>query len=349
MRFGLVLQTAGERPLSDLVAQARAAEDAGFDLVWVEEDHGDPGATGYGDSGATGYGLPDALAVASAIAPHTTSVRVVACCRAGLLHPVYLAEQSAVADLVLGGRLVLGLRSAPGTEALLGEVADAVVGAHASVPVRREGGRWPMPAGLAGNRFGVTSEVAVTPTPAQLELPVWLAGDAAAATDVAATRALSMVGEDGEDAAAMAGRWRAVEGSLGPAAVRLRRVARRAVPVSADGSPDLHGLLLRLHEDQRAWRMDTAVLVRPAGLGIAGVADLVVGVAQRVRPHLALAALPPGLAEHWEATDYGAGTAPGASTPPRTAPVHGSPTRPAAGGTTSTTRNETTRNGSSDA
>lgn len=302
MRFGIVLRvTEGERPLLELVAQARAAEDAGFDLLWVEEDRG------AGAAAAT-TGLPDALAVASALAPHTTSLRVGACCRAGTLHPAYLAEQAAVVDLVLGGRLVLGLRPAPGAEALLGDVADLVALAHASVPFRLQGEPWPMPAGLDGNRFGVTDEVAVTPDPVQLELPVWLVGPSAAVTEVASTRALGIVADDVEDAAGVTRRWQAVEQALGPAALRLRRVARRAVPVGAGDAFDLDGLRDRLHQDQRAWRMDTVLLDAPPGAGPDAVADLVAAVARWLRPRLAMAQLPPGLVEHWEATGHGAGS-----------------------------------------
>jgi hypothetical protein len=308
MRFGIVLRaTGGERPLADLVAQARAAEEAGFDLLWVEEDRGvcDGGA-----GVAVATGLPDALAIASALAPHTTWLRVGACCRAGTLHPAYLAEQAAVVDLVLGGRLVLGLRPAPGAEALLGDVTDLVALGHASAPFRRKCEPWPMPAELDGNRFGVTEEVAVMPNPAQLELPVWLAGPSAAVTEVVSTRALSMVADDVEDAASVARRWQAVERALGPAALRLRRVARRAVPVDAGGSFDLDGLRDRLRQDQRAWRMDTVLLDAPPGAGADVVADLVAAVARRVRPRLAMAGLPPGLVEHWEAMGYGAGSWP---------------------------------------
>jgi alkanesulfonate monooxygenase SsuD/methylene tetrahydromethanopterin reductase-like flavin-dependent oxidoreductase (luciferase family) len=327
MRFGLVLRGIDEeQPLPGLVAQAQAAEAAGFDLIWVDEDRsseaippaggapvsdlpgrdptGSSGAAADGATGSGGTGLPDALAVACALAPHTTTMSVGACCRAGVVHPAYLAEQSAVADLVLGGRLILGLRPAPGTEALLGEVVDLLGAAHASVPFQFEGAQWTMPGALEGNRFGVTEAVAVTPVPVQLELPVWLAGAAEAVTDVAATRAVGLVGDDSDGAALLADRWGVVARALGPAVRRLRRVARRAVPVGSGGGPDLDGLRERLADDQRRWRMDTVLLELPPGADLACTEELVTPVARQVRPPLAMAALPPGLVEHWQITGH---------------------------------------------
>ena len=288
MRFGLVLHVLDARdPLAGLVAQARAAEEVGFDLVWVDEQsHG---------------ALPDALAVACALAPHTTTIRVGAGCQAGVTHPVHLAEQAAVTDLTLGGRLVLGLRPVPGTEGRLGEVVDLLSAAGASAPFAHHGEHWQVPARLPDNRFGVTDQVTVTPAPLQLELPLWLSGTAGAVTEAAASRVLGVVGDDAEDADALAGRWAAIEQQAGPAARRLRRVGRRRVPM-VDGALDGDALLARLAEDQRRWHLDTAVLDPPAGAGTDQIADLVGVVAHRIRPRLALTALPPGLVEHWQRT-----------------------------------------------
>jgi alkanesulfonate monooxygenase SsuD/methylene tetrahydromethanopterin reductase-like flavin-dependent oxidoreductase (luciferase family) len=305
VRFGLVLRPEGARPLDDLVAQARAAEEMGFDLLWVDEDHGGIGPEAPVERPSEpgrALGLPDALAVASAIAPHTSTVRIVACCRGGAIHPVYLAEQVAVADLVLGGRLVLALRSVPGLEECLVDVVDIVIGSQASAPMRRKGGKWPMPAELEGNRFGLVREVSVTPAPAQLEVPLWLVGGSPEVMDVATSRSVTVVGAPDEDASVLSDRWRTMEGSLGPSAARLRRVARRVVPVGSGGTVDADDLRDRLRHDQRMWRMDTVVLDPPPSCPTPVVLDLIKAVAQWVRPHLALAALPPGLAAHWVAT-----------------------------------------------
>ncbi len=362
MRFGLVLHGIDEeQPLRGLVAQAQAAEAAGFDLIWVDEDRsseaippadralgtgppgrgtsGSSGAVTGGGSGSGGTGLPDALAVACALAPHTAAMSVGACCRAGVVHPAYLAEQSAVADLVLGGRLILGLRPAPGTEALLAEVVDLLGAAHASVPFRHEGAQWTMPGALEGNRFGVTEAVAVTPVPAQLELPIWLAGAAEAVTEAAATRAVGLVGDDSEGAAILAERWGVIQRALGPAVQRLRRVARRAVPVGTGGGPDLDRLRERLADDQRRWRMDTVLLDLPPGADLAWTEELVTAVARQVRPRLAMAALPPGLVEHWQTTGHHA-AAGGGST--ETAGGGGSTETAGGGGSTDTTHQRST-------
>ena len=286
MRFGLVLRVVdAERPLPGLVAQALAAEAAGFDLAWVDEQ----------PDGA----LPDALAVACALAPHTITIRVGVGCQAGATHPVHLAEQAAVADLTLGGRLVLGLRPVPGTEERLGEVVDLLAAAGASAPFAHHGEHWQVPAQLPDNHFGVTDQVTVTPAPLQLELPLWLSGPDTAVTEVAASRGLGLVGGDDEDADALTRRWAAIEQQAGPAARRLRRVGRRRAP-TVGGALDGDALLARLGEDQRRWHLDTAVLEPPAGAGTDQIADLVDAVAHHIRPRLALAALPPGLVEHWQ-------------------------------------------------
>lgn len=90
--------TAGE-VLNGLIAQARQAEAAGFETVWVAEHHD------------TDWNLcSDPLTLLAALAKATTHVRLgAAVINLGLHHPVRVAEQAALVNAISGGRLELGL------------------------------------------------------------------------------------------------------------------------------------------------------------------------------------------------------------------------------------------------
>lgn len=86
------------RTLCDL---AETAEDSGFDSVWVSEHHFSP----------DGY-LPSVFPVLGAVAAVTSHVGLgTAAVIAPFHHPLRLAEDAAVTDLLSGGRLTLGLVS----------------------------------------------------------------------------------------------------------------------------------------------------------------------------------------------------------------------------------------------
>lgn len=286
MRFGLVLTPDGpSRPLPSLVDQALQAETAGFDLVWIEGNDliGDP------------------LVVAAALASATTDIRVGACCLVGMAHPIYVAEAAAVADLALAGRLVLGLRPEPGTEARFGEVVELVNRAHRAVPFAHQGQFWTVPGGLAGNRFGVHHTTAVTPLPAQLELPVWAVGSGTEVAAASAAHGVGMVADVDEPAAAVTRRWAEVEERLGGAVRRLARVARRHLHQVQLGPTAIEELVNGLRADQEQWAADTVLVSLPADSTAHQRRQLVGQIASCVRPRLVLPALPPGLVAHWQA------------------------------------------------
>jgi alkanesulfonate monooxygenase SsuD/methylene tetrahydromethanopterin reductase-like flavin-dependent oxidoreductase (luciferase family) len=169
LRVGVGLWTGQGGGYAEVAGLAVAAEAAGFDSFWVTEHHGLP----------DGY-LPSPLTVLAALAPVTS--RITLCTGvvlAPLHHPLRLAEDAAVVDLLSGGRLVLGLGLGyaeheyrafgvdPRTrgarlEALVGALRTAWTGASFSCPV-----------------LGL-DDVRVTPTPGR-RIPIWLGGYAAAA------------------------------------------------------------------------------------------------------------------------------------------------------------------------
>lgn len=87
------------RVYAELLEQAAAAEDLGYDALWLGEHH----------FLADGH-CPAPLVVAGAIAARTRRLRLgTAIVLLALYHPVRLAEDAAVVDLVSNGRLILGV------------------------------------------------------------------------------------------------------------------------------------------------------------------------------------------------------------------------------------------------
>lgn len=281
MRFGLVIDSLSPaEPLADLVRQAVAAESAGFDLVWLPQ-------------GAGALSAP--VVCAAALAAHTTGVRVAVQAEAGV-NPVYLAEEAAVADLCLGGRLVFAVgATAPD---LLGETVDVLLAATAARPFRHAGPRFRIPAGLPENEVNRAERVRVTPAPAALELPIWLTGPHAA--EVAIARCLTFVGATTDSPEQLEGAWRRAAARLGPAVNRLRRVAVRDVSIDPAGTLDDDALVHRLRHDQRGWGMDVALIRLPAEATFDARVRAIGELAAQVMPRLQLDILPPGLETYWK-------------------------------------------------
>ena len=105
LRVGVQLPEVERRvPWSEYVAMARAAEEVGFDSIWVG-DH-----LLYRDDGREEGGPWEAWSVLSALAAVTERVRLgplVACC--GFCRSGLLARKAAAIQEISGGRLVLGL------------------------------------------------------------------------------------------------------------------------------------------------------------------------------------------------------------------------------------------------
>jgi alkanesulfonate monooxygenase SsuD/methylene tetrahydromethanopterin reductase-like flavin-dependent oxidoreductase (luciferase family) len=104
MRFGVFLL--GDKPpgmpdkqvFDNLLEEARWADELGYDAVWLAEHHFSP------------YGMIASLPVAAAaIAAATRRVRIgTACIVPAFHHPINLAEQIAMVDVISGGRFQAG-------------------------------------------------------------------------------------------------------------------------------------------------------------------------------------------------------------------------------------------------
>jgi len=193
VRLGLVLLQGHEARM------ARAAEEHG--LFGVLAGAGDP-----------------ITAITSAVYASTATehVRVVVRVQVGLEHPVTIAEEIAVLDNVNNGRTVVLVD----TGALdVADAADEIAVLREALgnrPLRHDGTRWKVPAGLPANTTAPKA-IAVTPKPAQLEIPCWVTGGAAAevarqvALPVLARRVSSSLGGGAVQPAIAA-----IKGSLGP-------------------------------------------------------------------------------------------------------------------------------------
>lgn len=153
MRIGVTLPVGRE---ADAAAEAEAV---GVPFVHVAAE---PGAE---------------AAVGAAVATATSSTRIIVGMHIGDENPVTLAEEISVLDNLSNGRV--------GVIADVGELDAEAAGEDVMVlrdaltgrPVRHRGRRWQIPAGLAGHV--APDAVFVTPGPAQLAVPIWIAGAAA--------------------------------------------------------------------------------------------------------------------------------------------------------------------------
>lgn len=267
------------------VDAATAAEDLGYDAVWID------GA----DSASTAV---EPAPLAARLAASTSGVRVGVIAAVGREHPIELAEQMAVADLVLGGRLVLTVRPEAGTGDRLAESLDLMLDCFASHPFRHAGPTWPAPANRPENTFNLEQRIRVTPAPAQFELPVWVAGveGRAAATE----RALGILADATEHVDDVTTWWEATKSEHPPLARRIRRAVRWTPPT--DGARqhlDAEAAIEELRVWQRRVDLDLVVIDPVAVPDVARVSQLMADIAHHVRPRVQLDRYPPGLEAHW--------------------------------------------------
>lgn len=174
MQFGIYLNTQappdGSRLAQvyyELFETVALAEDLGFDLCFLPEHHQQP----------DGY-LPSPFVMAAAIASRTSRIRIATGIHIlPLWHPLRVAEDVAVLDVLSGGRFVLG--------AGLGlverefhqfgiDLRTAVSRFEEQLEIIRRAWR-PAPVTFHGQHFDL-DEVPVTPRPGQADLPIILGG-----------------------------------------------------------------------------------------------------------------------------------------------------------------------------
>ncbi len=155
MRLGsgpISLKDATRARLESLAAQAVASS---FDSVWLAESRAE----------GVGGGLAAAAMVAQGV-----PIRVGAVLDVGSYHPLYLAEDIAVADLTSAGRIEVLLRVTGGwVDEHLQVLASALSGAH----ILWRGEQLRIPAGIEANQPS-PERLALNPRPAQPVVPVWI-------------------------------------------------------------------------------------------------------------------------------------------------------------------------------
>ena len=154
MRLGLGPISLTRASRADLEALATAAVAASFDSVWVAE--------------ARAEGVGGGLAAAALLA-QLVPIRVGAVLDFGGYHPLFMAEDVAVADITSGGRVEVLLRG--GSEEQLRLLLEALGGAHMGF----EGDTLRVPARLEANQPS-PARLALNPRPAQPAVPVWVEG-----------------------------------------------------------------------------------------------------------------------------------------------------------------------------
>jgi hypothetical protein len=130
-------------------------------------------------------------AIAATIVAATTTVRVIVGVNVGDEHPVTLAEEIAVLDNLSNGRIgVIAELGSLGVDDATEDVA-VLQASWSGRPLAHRGTRWQVPAGLRGHV--APAAVMVTPPPAQLEIPLWVAGENA--NDVGQSLSLPVVAD----------------------------------------------------------------------------------------------------------------------------------------------------------
>jgi alkanesulfonate monooxygenase SsuD/methylene tetrahydromethanopterin reductase-like flavin-dependent oxidoreductase (luciferase family) len=261
-----LLQPPDVSDLAGLPDAAEAARRAGLDGILLAESPR----------------LPAPLVAAATLAGRVPDVLAAAEISLGDRHPLEVAEEAAVTDVALGGRLILVVRPAPGCEGRLEEAVDILRHAFAAAPFRFDGSRWRVPANLPQNEWLPEERTRTTPAPARARLELWTAG--AAGRAAALGRALGHLADTEDDTAELAAAWR--EAGSSPATLGAPRARREAWTGAA-------ALVERLRGGRAAFGQDWVVVAAPA----AAAAEL----GSIVRPRVQLHRLPPGLEPFWDA------------------------------------------------
>jgi probable F420-dependent oxidoreductase len=293
-----------QRLYQETLEQVAWADSLGFDSVWLSEHH-------FTDDGY----LPALFPMLAALAMRTSHMRLgTAVLLAPLHHPLRLAEDAAVVDVLSGGRLELGV--APGYRAeefaLLG-VRRAERGRRTDETIEILKAAWrARPFSYRGNCFRF-QDVVVTPPPLQRpHPPIWVGGSSQAAVRRAAHHGCHFL-PDADAPAELYQLYRTELTANGHDAARFRIATSRAVYVCEDperGWREVQEHYLYMANRYRQWYAagNTEHPQRPLkdadelsrGNYLVGTPDMVALAISRLREALPFARLifwarPPGL------------------------------------------------------
>lgn len=270
MRFGLgpyELGSYGGKPLTEtyeeMLEQTVLAEEVGFDSVWLAEHH-------FTQEGACSS--PETAA--AAVAVRTRAVRIGVFSTITLTNPLYIAEDIAVLDSIANGRVIVAPQAdcrpeelfgynvtADNTEARFAEALEVILKAWAPTSFAHEGKYWRLPGkDLRGNPFaeGIT-EINVTPKPAQLAIPVWMAACDRAGVERAARLGFPWLGSPFDTLAELKGKHelyrRTLTATGRPANGLLFPVVREAYVAETmqEARSDVEEGLISLYRTYRNW------------------------------------------------------------------------------------------------
>ena len=162
----------------EMLEQVVLAEELGFDSAWVAEQHFSPERQ-----------CPSPFLIGAAVATRTAGIRIGVYTTMTFAHPIRVAEDAAVLDVLSGGRLILcagtGYRkeefaaygvAAEGKRPRIRESLEILRLAWADEPFVYRGKYFTIPAAPANDTAGEEyPPLAVFPKPLQNPIPVWMA------------------------------------------------------------------------------------------------------------------------------------------------------------------------------
>ena len=185
MRFGFGVsnfELIGDESLpaahQDMLEQATLADALGFDSVWIAEQHFSPERQ-----------CPSPFLIGTAVAMRTQRTKIGVYTTMTFAHPIRIAEDAAVLDVLSGGRLILcagtGYRPeefaaygvpAKGKRARVQESLEILSQAWTEAPVAYQGNHFTIPNQMPdAEAADVPEHIAVFPKPSQRPIPVWMA------------------------------------------------------------------------------------------------------------------------------------------------------------------------------
>ncbi|MBI2089058.1 MAG: LLM class flavin-dependent oxidoreductase [Deltaproteobacteria bacterium] len=172
IRFGIYLPNVGWEGLptpSELVEFALAAEQMGFDSVWVEDRflH-------------SGLGVLEALSTLTFVAARTEKIRLgTSILLVNLRNPLLVAKMLSTLDYLSGGRVVVGasLGGSPQEYSAAGVTMKTRVTRFAET-LRAMRAFWGQGSFQGVSRFFQPADLPMEPKPVQSRIPVWIGGKA---------------------------------------------------------------------------------------------------------------------------------------------------------------------------